>query len=96
MSALIPPTASTAYTARMMTAVILMTNCTRSVHSTAHMPAATEYATVATKQSPTASTSPEIVMPATLTGCRPSEIVRILIIARVTQPRMMRLIGIAR
>ena len=63
-----------------MTAVILMTNCTRSVHNTAHMPAATEYATVMTKQMPTATY-----------GLMPSEIVRILIIAFVTHPRMIRL-----
>ena len=36
-----PPTARTANTARMITAVILITNCTRSVQSTAHIPAAT-------------------------------------------------------
>src|ERR1043165_6081200 len=80
----------------MMTAVILMTNCTRSVQSTAHMPAATEYIIVTKKQMPTAITSPETVMPAICTSRSPSEIVRILIIARVTQPRMIRLIGIAR
>ena len=79
-----------------ITAVILITNCTRSVHSTAHMPAATEYAIVITKQMKTATTSPDTVIPRICTGCSPSEIVRILIIARVTQPRMMRLIGIAR
>ena len=38
LSAVMPPTARTAYTASMITAVILITNCTRSVHSTAHMP----------------------------------------------------------
>src|SRR6185503_3029559 len=48
------------------------------------------------KQMPTAMTSPEMVTPPAVTGCRPSEIVRILIIARVTQPRMIRLIGMAR
>ena len=37
-----PPTARTAYTARMITALILITNCTRSVHSTAHIPAPVE------------------------------------------------------
>ncbi len=63
-----PPTALTAYTASTMTAVILMTNCTRSVHSTAHMPAATEYAIVMTKQIPTAMTSPDTVSPPICTG----------------------------
>src|ERR1051325_7403642 len=80
LSASMPPTARTENTARTITAVILITNCTRSVHKTAHMPAATEYATVMTKQMPTAAY-----------GFTPSEIVRILIIARVTQPRMIRL-----
>ena len=36
-----PPTARTAYTASTITAPILTTNWTRSVHSTAHIPAAT-------------------------------------------------------
>jgi hypothetical protein len=94
--AVMPPTALTAKTASTITAVILITNCTRSVHSTAHMPAATEYAIVMTKQIPTAMTSPEIVMPPTCTSRRPRDIVRILIIARVTHPRMIRLIGMAR
>ena len=85
LSASMPPTASTAYTARMITADILITNCTRSVQSTAHIPAADEYATVITKQKATAAI-----------GEMPSVIVRILIIARVTQPRMMRLMGMAR
>ena len=60
------------------------------------MPAPVEYATVMMKQMPTAITSPDTVVPRTFTGCNPSEIVRILIIALVTQPRMIRLIGIAR
>ena len=80
----------------MITAVILMMNCTRSVQSTAHMPAATAYATVMRKQIPTATTSPLTVMPAIETSRRPREMVRILIIARVTQPRMIRLMGMAR
>src|SRR3972149_2608995 len=45
---------------------------------------------------PTATTSPLTVMPAIVRSRRPREMVRILIIARVTQPRMMRLIGLAR
>jgi len=40
-SAFMPPTARTAKTASTMTAVILITNCTRSVQSTAQSPAAT-------------------------------------------------------
>ena len=48
--------------ARTITALILMTNWIRSVQSTAHIPAATEYATVMTKQMPTATTSPAIGM----------------------------------
>ena len=60
------------------------------------MPAATEYVTVIRKQIPTAMTSPLTVMPAIVTSLRPSAMVRILIIARVTQPRMIRLIGMAR
>ncbi len=77
-----PPTFRTANQARRMTAVILMTSCTRSVQRTAHMPAAAEYPTVMTKQSPTAQS-----------GRMPSAIWRIFTIASVTQPRMMRLIG---
>ena len=80
-----PPTFFTAKYARRMTAVILMTSWTRSVQRTAHIPAAAEYPTVMTKQSPTAHS-----------GLMPSEIWRILTIASVTQPRMMRLIGSAR
>ena len=80
-----PPTASTEYTASTMTAVIARPNWRKSVHSTAQSPAATEYATVITKQMPTATY-----------GDTPSEIDRILIIAAFTQPRMIRLIGIAR
>src|SRR6185437_5714561 len=78
LSLAMPPTARTAYTARITTADILITNCTRSVHSTAHIPAATEYDSVTRKQMPTATTWPEIVRPATSTSRRPSEIVRIL------------------
>jgi hypothetical protein len=48
------------------------------------------------KHMPTATISPLTVIPAICTSRRPSEIVRILIMARVTQPRMMRLIGMAR
>jgi hypothetical protein len=90
----IPPTARTAYTASTMTAVILMTNCTRSVHSTAHMPAATEYAIVMTKQIPTAMTSPDTVIPPICTGEGPTRSWNLD--HRATQPRMIRLIGIAR
>ncbi len=85
LSAAIPPTASTEYTASTMTAVIMMMNWKKSVHSTAHSPAATAYMTVMTKQIPTATS-----------GSTFSAIDRIVIIAFVTQPRMIRLIGIAR
>jgi hypothetical protein len=45
---------------------------------------------------PTATTSPGTVSPATAIGRSPSEIVRILIIAFVTHPRMIRLTKIPR
>jgi len=68
-----------------MTAVIIRMNWKKSVHSTAHMPAALAYAVVKTKQ-----------MMAPIHGEMPSEMVRIFTMAIVTQPMMMRLIGMAR
>ena len=48
------------------------------------------------KQIATATMSPDTVRPNSWTSCSPSEMVRIFTIARVTQPRMIRLIGSAR
>ncbi len=83
-----PPTAATAATASTITMLILMTNWNRSVTRTPHSPARVEMKEVMT------------IMPRTTArACSlptPRMSMRILTMARFTQPRMMQLIGMPR
>ncbi len=79
-----PPTASTANTARTITMPILMTNWTRSVHSTPHMPDRVEIIDVTAIRPMTMASASSLSTP----KINPM----IFTIARLTQPRMMQLI----
>jgi len=83
-----PPSTETAATASTTTMVILITNWNRSVTSTPHKPARVEMNEV------------RAIIPSTMASAvtlsTPSTSIRILTIARFTQPRTMQLIGIPR
>ena len=85
---LMPPTARTAATARMVTMVILSTNWNKSVTRTPHSPDSAEMNEVSA------------IIPNTINSAcvlvTPNVRVRIFTIARFTQPRMMQLMGIPR
>ncbi len=83
-----PPTAPTANTARMITIPILITNCTMSVTSTPHRPESVEIAEVNAISPSTMTSASTLPMPKISS--------RIFTIARLTQPRMMQLIGMPR
>ncbi len=83
-----PPTALTANTARMMTIDILMTNWNMSVTRTPHRPESVEIAEVRAIIPSTMTSASTLVMPKISW--------RIFTIARLTQPRMMQLIGMPR
>ena len=83
-----PPTAFTANTARMITIDILMTNWNRSVTSTPQRPESVEIADVSAIMPSTMTSASTLVMPKISS--------RIFTIARLTQPRMMQLIGMPR
>ena len=83
-----PPTARTAKTARMITMLILITNWNTSVTSTPHKPDSVEIADVSAISPSTIRSASNLPIPKSSS--------RIFTMARLTQPRMMQLIGMPR